>query len=494
MMQTEKRMRTDTEYKVQTDAEETMQADTEYKEQTGTDQKKSGKKHQKTQTEWEVEMSEKILTAVHRELYLDLRFLEPAFSALQFCDNETLHSPATDGRYFYYNTQSVIELFEKNPRYLNRQFLHSVLHCVFRQPFMRGKRDILLWGTACDIAVEYTIDGLDRRSTKRILSFVRQKFYEYLKKQDEGISAAVIYQMLSDLDEGQRQILQQEFFTDDHRFWPKDRDKNSPFLQEVKQNWDKIARQVTMEQKRNGSEESDGAQMFEVLVKEGKSRRSYADFLRKFAVWQEELHCDPDEFDLVFYTYGMQMYHNMPLLEPLETKESCKIREFVIVIDTSYSTSGDLVEGFLEETFRILKEKDSFFGKNQIRIIQCDDQVQKDQKITNEREMDAFFHDFSVAGGGGTDFTAAFAYVDRLRQEGELAHMGGLLYFTDGKGTYPAKKPDYKTAFLFLKEPDTGAVPPWAMRLILKPEELLHEYQTGKRRNQTQRAGISGEE
>ena len=35
-----------------------------------------------TQSEWETEMAEKIFTFIRHELYLDLRFLEPALLAL----------------------------------------------------------------------------------------------------------------------------------------------------------------------------------------------------------------------------------------------------------------------------------------------------------------------------------------------------------------------------------------------------------------------------
>ena len=69
------------------------------------------------------------------------------------------------------------------------------------------------------------------------------------------------------------------------------------------------------------------------------------------------------------------LYGNMPLIEPLETRETHKIRDFVIVIDTSYSVSGEPVEKFLKETFSILTETNSFFVHNKIRIIQCDDSV-----------------------------------------------------------------------------------------------------------------------
>lgn len=69
---------------------------------------------------------------------------------------------------------------------------------------------------------------------------------------------------------------------------------------------------------------------------------------------------DPDSFDYIFYNYGMTLYGNMPLIEPQETKEVRRIEEFVIVIDTSMSCSGELVQRFLEETFQVLSETESF--------------------------------------------------------------------------------------------------------------------------------------
>lgn len=93
-----------------------------------------------------------------------------------------------------------------------------------------------------------------------------------------------------------------------------------------------------------------------------RSRRSYKEFLRRFAVLREEIHADYDSFDMGYYAYGLSLYGNMPLIEPLETRETYKIRDFVIVLDTSYSVSGELVEHFLQETFTILTESDSFLS------------------------------------------------------------------------------------------------------------------------------------
>ena len=54
--------------------------------------------------------------------------------------------------------------------------------------------------------------------------------------------------------------------------------------------------------------------------------------------------------------------------------------------------------------------------------------------------------------------------------------------FTDGKGTYPKKKPSYQTAFIFMQEEyEDVDVPPWAVKLIVDAEDLdegeeEHEY------------------
>ena len=55
----------------------------------------------------------------------------------------------------------------------------------------------------------------------------------------------------------------------------------------------------------------------------------------------------------------------------------------------------------------------------------------------------------------------------------ELKDLKALLYFTDGMGSYLAKRPAYDVAFLFLGERfDDANVPPWAMKVVLDEEEF----------------------
>ena len=119
----------------------------------------------------------------------------------------------------------------------------------------------------------------------------------------------------------------------------------------------------------------------------------------------------------------------MPLIEPQEWKEVKKVEEFVIVIDTSMSCSGILVKKFLEETYGILSETNSFFRKINIHIIQCDDQVQTDQKITSEEELRTYMEHLELRGEGGTDFRPAFAYVEELRMQHAFELAGIDLFY-----------------------------------------------------------------
>lgn len=429
----------------------------------------SVKKHVQTQTEWETEMSGKILAYVRDVLYLEFRYFGTALSELEPVPQEQLVTLATDGMRLYFPPERLVAVFPENDRYLNRLYLHTLLHCLFGHLWIRGGRDKLLWQVACDIVVEYVMDRMDRPCTRRIAGWLRQQTYQELER--KNVSAAVVYRLLQEKTAEEVSNLYHEFFADDHHYWP-DEAQTTPVSVAARNRWSQLARQSQMEQKRNGEEGAQGEQLFQAQMEAAKNRRSYRDFLKKFAVFREELRIDPEEFDLGFYTYGLRRYGDMPLIEPLETKELRRIQDFVVVVDTSYSTSGELVQGFLQETFYILTGQDNFFHHARIRILQCDEKVQREDVICNRKDMERLFQGFEVLGGGGTDFRPAFSYVNELLEQGAFDNLCGLLYFTDGKGVYPGRKPAYKTAFLFLDEYEEDKVPPWAMRLRLEPEEF----------------------
>ena len=158
--------------------------------------------------------------------------------------------------------------------------------------------------------------------------------------------------------------LVREFRVDDHSHWEEESQKNPNMPQPQKQRWDDIRDRMQTEIETFSKEAADDVRSLEEeIAAESRQRYDYREFLRKFCVLKEEMQVDLDSFDYIFYNYGMELYGNMPLIEPLETKEQQKIEDFVIVVDTSMSCKGELIKSFLEQTCAILQESESFFRR-----------------------------------------------------------------------------------------------------------------------------------
>ena len=137
---------------------------------------------------------------------------------------------------------------------------------------------------------------------------------------------------------------------------------------------------------------------------------------------------DMDSFDPIYYHFGMETYGNMPLIEPLETKEMKKIEDFVIVIDTSMSCNGSLIRRFLEETYSVLAESESFFRKIQVHIIQCDEKIQDDQVIHNQKEMEAYL-EVLMSEVRRNGFPSGIYVCGAFDQNGSISETSGTSVF-----------------------------------------------------------------
>lgn len=422
------------------------------------------------------ELCTEILARSRNELYLNMRFLDLSLSSLGFEADWGLsgYGIATDGFLIYYQPEYLTGLFRKGRILVNRVYLHMVLHCLFghldnRMLSKAGQEGReTLWNLSCDVAMESIIDNLYQKCVYVHPSPVRREFYLRLKNRGLTVLTA-----------------------DNHSLWKREQ---PPKAAASRQNRWKDNREKLQTAIETGSKDAseDNQSLLEQVQAENRERYDYKQFLRRFSVLKEEMQVDADSFDYGFYTYGLSLYGNMPLLEPLETKEIRRIEDFVIAIDTSMSCSGDLVRRFLEETYTILAESETYFRKINVHIIQCDDKIQSDAVIASQEEMKDYMEHFTIQGHGGTDFRPVFEYIQALTAAGQFHKLRGLIYFTDGKGIYPIESPYYDTAFVFIEEHYSDiSVPAWAMKLILSPEELIaedpggttHEYQTGKTGN-----------
>jgi predicted metal-dependent peptidase len=291
-----------------------------------------------------------------------------------------------------------------------------------------------------------------------------------LKKQAGGLTAEKLYRHFR-VEEPSKKAREEWYrlcHYDEHIYW--DRKEQ---LELSAAEWRKISERVKADLKSFSKDKNNADSMEQNLKEATRERYNYTEFLKKFMVRGETVQINDDEFDYIYYTYGLFTYGNMPLVEPLEYKDSNKIKDFVIAIDTSASCRGDLVQAFLQKTYNIMQQGENFFNKINVHIIQCDNEVQQDTVIRKREDMDLFMKNGKLTGFGSTDFRPVFEYVERLREEGEFDNLKGLLYFTDGYGIYPESMPDYDVAFVFLHEDEQApGVPPWAIRLVLEEEEL----------------------
>ena len=572
------------------------------------------------------DLGSRILNQSRYELSLSMRHLARALDRLPYEMDFNTQRMGTEGERIHFHPEFIFQLFMESPQKLNRLYMHSLLHCLFRHMFKNEDKKEELWNMACDIHVEYVLDSLDVDLLKRPAGEYRENTFQRLEEKIKTLSAERIYQYLeeADLDYDAWERLEREFYKDDHVFWKvidrkdapgqegegdsdgaplplpedftpndnpsgeenegekkdsgdntsaeksEDKDKSpregkssedvspqsgTPSNEEGKEEksqeagnqepenrgsegegntgegnsgedsqgeakqedsqsgnssgkkqeerkiaenrkptgqgqreereakkkrdnlskeWEDISKRTEQEIEHSSKEkQEEQGSLAWFLRLEQKKYTDFRDFLRRLSVDREEMEVDLDSFDYGYYYYGLEQYGNMPLIEENEYREGRKLQELVIAIDTSHSTKGEMVKGFLEETAGILKKKDAFFQKVKVHILECDDELRKDICLENVEDLEQYSKNFAVKGGYGTDFRPVFRYVSDLQKRGELKNLKGLMYFTDGKGRYPKEAPPYVTAFVFPKgeDIDDDNVPFWAMKLYQREKD-----------------------
>lgn len=412
----------------------------------------------------------------------------------------------TDGDSFIYEPLSVAKgRVENDGQWFCHVMMHSLLHCIFRHALHSEVTDRKAWEVACDIAVARIMDQsmskMDKNYLKThwTLSSVQTDLLKTLGDEKTAERILPWVQAQQDID-----LLADAFRVDDHfAWWPENRQQMAMYViaadgmngdgdgqsqgqtqgqsgprpsdSELGDKWTEASAQLLSDLE--NFFQGDGAGSLTASLRAlNREKYDYAKWLQRFATRTEAMKINDDEFDLGFYQVGQNLVpgHKLAFIEPLEYKDVKRIKDFVIAIDTSGSTSGEVVQSFLQKTYNIFESKETFNRRFRVHIIQCDAQIQEDAVITCKEEFDKYIRNFTIRGLGGTDFRPVFDRVAKLCEEGAFNDLKGLIYFTDGYGTFPERRTPYETAFVFVsKNPeDVPAIPGWAQKLVLEPAEI----------------------
>ena len=425
------------------------------------------------------EYAEKLMKLARDTLTVRFRYFDSAISGLKCRPVPGLYGFACDGDTFSYDPAYLLMTYIDEPHVAVRAYLHSLLHMIFLHMYRavvltngldeeQAAERSKLFDMACDIAVEHVILDMNLSDAALSRDSAERDTIAKISKWVSRLNAEAIYKelLVNPPSEDARKEYAKLFTVDSHHQW---RQQVPEEIIITEEQWKKIAERVKTDVDTFSKEKSKPISLEENLHEAVKERYDYKQILKRFVTTGEEIKVNDDEFDYVYYTYGLRTYGNLPLIEALEYKEEELIRDFVIVIDTSASTRGEVVENFLRQTFDILKTSESFFTKVRIHIIMSDSAVRSDEVIHDKEEFEDYMKRLVIRGYGGTDFRPAFAYVDELIKKRELEKLKGLIYFTDGYGVYPAERPEYETIFAFLYDDENAPpVPPWAIKVVLE--------------------------
>lgn len=402
-----------------------------------------------------------IVANCRTDLCMDLRFMTRPVLALE---NVILDGDGPyhyDSEHLYFHTQRVLRDFSRDPNIISRAIAHMVMHMVLGH-YSRNEnwfRDL-----AEDMIVEYSLDMLGTPHIATPQDDDRIFIFERILKKAGAPTVDLIAEELSKVSEWQINTYPPLFCIDSH---------GSRDGQEHAE-WQEMSAQMMVEIEgfsKNLSGKTDA--LMRVLRIRNRKQTDYRAFLRKFLTTRERIKIDVNEFDPAYYSYGIQLYGNIPLIDAVEHSNTPMIEDFVIAIDTSGSTMKGPVVSFIEDVYTIM-EQCEISNRTNLHIIQCDDNVRSDEVIRSRADMRRLIDRMEIKGGKGTDFRPVFDYVDYLKDEGEFSNLRGLIYFTDGMGSYPTRKPVYPVAFLFCDDKYLDIeVPAWAMKVSIGTSDLV---------------------
>ncbi len=405
----------------------------------------------------------------------------PVLNMLEFVPVEEHVFICTNGEKICYNPDDVIEKAKmRDMVFIEKTILHILFHGLlghFENANWKNKK--LSWAVQ-DIQVDRCV----RKMYQKI-------FDDDLEEQewDSYICDELYYRGLKEknIREGIYRRAKQVKY-DDHIFWSKYKVKVDIWVMAKKlffggrevdsQNIEKEIL-IQLESEKGGKRYGHGSLEVENTVTYTKeSSMSYRALLDRISKLSEVVK-EEQELDKVLYQYGLELYGDVPLVEPEEISEKYCLHTIVVAVDTSGSCTG-LASEFLREIVAVFEEIKRIGRVEHICYLECDTEITTQKDYYEVQDFIQFGRSHTFLGGGGTSFAPVFDYADKLIQDGE--QVDALIYITDAAGTFPEydDKPEYEVYLLLdvdeedwfvadNKEYWMSMIPEWAECIPLYP-------------------------
>lgn len=457
--------------------------------------KQSGAKLKESSKE-EQEQAKAIIEAVLRNIKKTFPDLIGIINLFSLYPVDIPINISTDFKRLYFNPKAVIRLSEKAKDELEFQIMHIILHGLLgdNEKVTTERQSKYLWLTqdqrVNDICEKLGIKGGDK-----------DRFF-YLKqmKENEPYKKCFGNYYLTSKNKAvmkKAKAAQRLIASDEHFFWhpayieitmniPQDSEAEK---EKTKQRWND-ARNILMEGLTENGEDgvyrekadsdtvagriSDNSYNKSSMMGRGMGNYQmkyeaangkpleYKTLLREILTMTETQKPLADSIDLMLYQYGLDVYGDVPLIEPKEEDEQLSISTICIAIDTSGSCEGEVAQRFLRETQAIIGDMREYLADSEIIIFQCDDGIQLEERGNVDDIFNGDTANGNLHGFGGTSFVPVFERIETIK-ETEDKKIDVLVYLTDGYGNYPQEEADFPTIFV-INEKDSDLcenMPEW---------------------------------
>jgi len=365
--------------------------------------------------------SDKISQAKAR-LLVNYPYFGTLASKIELILNDDIEAFKSDGVKLEFREEYINELELEEIEFI---LANGAMHQTLAHDMRKNNRSGWLWQMATDMAINDML----------VQNGLRLPYGAQYRKRFEGMYAEEIYaELKADILREEDNL---EYEADDTDDVEKKSDKTQQEEEKTQQSKEELQEEILQEQLL--AEEA--ISLLEKEFNKGEAPLSIERFFRldfKGKIdWRDELKSALDRYFRDDYTLlppsKKLLYAGIYL--PSSISQTFRL---VIVVDSSGSIEEELLNEFLSEVSFLM----SLVQNYQIELIVCDDKVHSHDTFYTGEVLSV-----SLKGNGGTDFRAAFKYVDEKIDDVKL-----LLYFTDLDGKFPKERPNYEVKWVTPKE------------------------------------------